>query len=99
MSETEPGTHATPTEPMILEVGAKVRIASLPPYVKTADPMPMLRPPDVIRVGEIGEIVDRRPGGYWCVRFANGTFLLEAGYFTHPHATAPLAAEPDDTAP
>ena len=99
MSEIEPNAHSTPQEP-ILEVGAKVRIASLPPYVKTADPMPMLRPPDVIRVGEIGEIVDRRPGGYWCVRFANGTFLLEAGYFTHPSiATSPAAEEPQNPTP
>jgi hypothetical protein len=30
----------------------KVRVLALPPYVKTAEPMPMLRPPDVIHIGE-----------------------------------------------
>lgn len=35
-------------------IGSKVRVVILPPYIKTADPMPMLRPPDVISVGEEG---------------------------------------------
>ncbi len=61
-------------------VGSKVRVIALPPYVKTADPMPMLRPPDVIRVGEEGVVLDRRPGGYWSVRFARGAFLMESQY-------------------
>ncbi|KAF3884185.1 MULTISPECIES: regulatory protein SipA [Nostocales] len=61
-------------------VGSKVRIVSLPPYVKTAEPMPMLRPPDVIRIGEEGIVIDRRPGGYWGVRFARGAFLLDSQY-------------------
>ncbi len=61
-------------------VGDRVRITTLPAYVKTADPMPMLRPPNVISVGEEGTIVDRRPGNFWSVRFANGTFLLDQQY-------------------
>jgi hypothetical protein len=61
-------------------VGSKVRVIALPPYVKTADPMPMLRPPDVIRVGEEGIVLDRRPGGYWSVRFTRGAFLMESQY-------------------
>ena len=61
-------------------IGSKVRIISLPPYVKTADPMPMLRPPDVLHLNEEGIVIDRRPGGYWGVKFARGAFLLEADY-------------------
>ena len=61
-------------------IGSKVRVVSLPPYVKTADPMPMLRPPDVIHLNEEGIVLDRRPGGYWGVKFARGAFLLEADY-------------------
>ena len=61
-------------------VGDKVRVIALPPYVKTAEPMPMLRPPDVISVGEEGVVLDRRPGGYWGVRFAKGAFLMESQY-------------------
>ena len=61
-------------------IGAKVRVTSLPPYLKSADPMPTLRPPDLIEVGEEGTILDRRPGGYWGVRFAKGAFLLDSQY-------------------
>jgi hypothetical protein len=60
-------------------IGARVRIATLPPYVKTAEPMPMLRPPNMVRLGEEGVVVDRRPGG-WGVRFAKGLFLLDDQY-------------------
>jgi hypothetical protein len=63
-----------------LTVGAKVRVVALPPYVKTADTMPMLRPPDVIQIGEEGTVLDRRPGGYWGIRFERGAFLLESQY-------------------
>jgi hypothetical protein len=59
-------------------VGDRVRVVSLPPYVKTADPMPMLRPPNVIHLGEEGVVMDRRPGGYWGVRFSTGTFLIDS---------------------
>ena len=61
-------------------IGSKVRVVLLPPYVKTADPMPMLRPPDVIHLDEEGIVLDRRPGGYWGVKFARGAFLLDADY-------------------
>ncbi|MBD2021058.1 DUF3148 domain-containing protein [Leptolyngbya sp. FACHB-36] len=61
-------------------VGDRVRIAALPPYVKTADPMPMMRPATVIYLGEEGTILDRRPGGYWGVRLTNGAYLLDSQY-------------------
>ncbi|NEO71316.1 regulatory protein SipA [Moorena sp. SIO3H5] len=61
-------------------VGDRVRVITLPRYVKTAEPMPMLRPPDVIKVGEEGVILDRRPGGYWGVRFSRGAFLIDSQY-------------------
>ncbi len=63
-----------------MQVGDRVKLVMLPPYVKTADPMPMLRPPEVLTVGEKGVILDRRPGGYWGVRFTQGAFLLETKY-------------------
>lgn len=63
-----------------LAVGDRVRVIALPSYVKTAEPMPMLRPPNVISLGEEGVVLDRRPGGYWGVRFARGAFLMERQY-------------------
>ena len=61
-------------------IGSKVRGIALPPYVKTAEPMPMLRPADVIHIGEEGIVLDRRPGGYWGVRFTRGAFLIDSQY-------------------
>ncbi len=63
-----------------ISVGSKVKIIALPSYLKTAEPMPMLRPPDVLEIGEEGIVIDRRPGGYWGVRFAKGAFLMESHY-------------------
>jgi hypothetical protein len=63
-----------------ISVGDKVRVTSLPPYLKTAEPMPMLRPPSAIAIGEEGIVVDRRPGGYWGIRFSKGAFLMECQY-------------------
>lgn len=61
-------------------IGAIVRLIALPAYVKTAEPKPMLRPPQVVQLGEEGIVMDRRPGDYWGVKFANGVFLMEAQY-------------------
>jgi hypothetical protein len=61
-------------------VGQSVQLSTLPPYVKTADPMPMLRPASVLQLGETGVILSRHPGGYWAIRFATGAFLLDDQY-------------------
>ena len=77
-----------------MNVGEKVRIVTLPPYVKTADPMPMLRPPQVISVGEEGIVTERRPAGYWGVRFSRGTFLIESQYI---EAVSPPEVSSEET--
>lgn len=61
-------------------VGDTVKLIESPSYIKTAEPMPMLRPPNVVKVGEQGTILDRHPKDYWAVRFKNGAFLLESRY-------------------
>jgi hypothetical protein len=61
-------------------ISSTVKIVMLPAYLKTADPMPMLRPSSILEVGEIGLITDRQPGNYWVVKFARGSFLLEEKY-------------------
>ena len=63
-----------------ISVGGKVRLIAIPPYLKTADPMPMLRPPDLLSTDDIGTVIDRRPGGYWGVKFDQGSFLLDSKY-------------------
>jgi hypothetical protein len=59
-----------------LEIGAKVRLQGPMPYLKTADPMPMLRPPDLVDPEETGVVVERRVKDQLAVRFRRGTFLL-----------------------
>jgi Protein of unknown function (DUF3148) len=61
-------------------IGDRVRIVVMPPYVKTAEPMPMLRPPTVVQLGEEGVVLDRRPGNFWGVRFSRGAFLMDSQY-------------------
>ena len=63
-------------------LGTLVRLRQRPPYLKTADPMPMLRPPDLIGVDEQGQVVEFRPLGQLAVRFRRGTFLLAADQCT-----------------
>jgi len=73
-------------------VGQRVRVVALPPYLKTAEPMPMLRPPDIICLGEEGVILDRRPGGYWGVRFTKGALLIDSQYIE----PVPMNSETDE---
>ncbi|GAB4552656.1 MAG: DUF3148 domain-containing protein [Pleurocapsa sp.] len=63
-----------------IKVGDRVKLIALPPYLKTAEPMPMLRSADILQLGQEGIIIDRRPGGYWGIRFPAGSFLLESKY-------------------
>jgi hypothetical protein len=61
-----------------LALGASVRLVERQPYLKTAEPMPMLRPPDLVDEGELGEVVGVRALDTLAVRFRRGTFLLAA---------------------
>lgn len=72
-------------------VGCRVRLRQRPSYLKTADPMPMLRPPDLVDAGEVGLVVALRPLNQRAVRFRRGTFLLAAAEL---EAAEPDAAEP-----
>jgi hypothetical protein len=58
------------------QIGASVRLSGPVPYLKTADPMPMLRPPDLVDPEELGVVVERRARDQLAVRFRRGTFLL-----------------------
>ena len=60
------------------QLGAKVRLRDITAFLKTADPMPMLRPPDLVDASEVGEVVGLRALEQHAVRFRRGTFLLQA---------------------
>ena len=74
-----PNPEASP-EPaaQVMAIGMAVRLVQIPSYLKTADPMPMLRPPDLVDTTEQGQVVALRAGGLLAVRFRRGTFLMDA---------------------
>jgi hypothetical protein len=63
-------------------IGATVCLTSQPPYIKTAEPMPMLRPGQLIAVGTTGIIISRQPGEHWVVKFDRGSFLIDGKYLS-----------------
>ncbi|MGB3135867.1 MAG: DUF3148 domain-containing protein [Nodosilinea sp.] len=77
-------------------VGDRVRLISCPPYFKTADPMPMLRPADTVPVGAEGIVQSRRSGGYWGIKFDKGAFLVDSQYLGHAEAPADEATRASD---
>jgi hypothetical protein len=79
MSENDLPDSSVSSSPE-LAVGDRVNLSSAPPYLKTADPMPMLRPPDLVQVGEEGVVLDYRPGALWSVKFNRGVFLIDGKY-------------------
>ena len=70
------GQTSEPAGSPSFAVGDRVCLHQSPPYLKTADPMPMLRPPDLVSMGEVGAVTEIRPRDQLAVRFRRGTFLL-----------------------
>ena len=61
---------------MNYKIGDKVSLSLPLPYLKTADPMPMLRPPDLVSSEEIGQVVALKSAGIVEVQFRRGRFLI-----------------------
>lgn len=61
---------------MTASIGDRLRLKQQLPYLKTADPMPMLRPSDLVSLDEVGEVVAIHPLDTVAVRFRRGTFLI-----------------------
>lgn len=59
-----------------IHLGDAVRLRQPLRYLKTADPMPMLRPPDLVDPGEVGRVVEIRALELRAIRFRRGTFLI-----------------------
>ncbi len=64
-----------------IKIGDRIQVTELPPYLKTADPMPMLRSSSLLTLGEEGIIIKANPAGYWSIRFTQGAYLLESKFF------------------
>ena len=61
---------------MKLSVGEKVSLQVPLPYLKTADRISMLRPPDLVSLDEGGVIIGIRANDLLEVKFRRGNFLI-----------------------
>ena len=62
---------------MKFEINDTVKLISPLSYLKTSDNMPMLRPPDLVAIDEVGEILSIKSLDTVEVRFRRGTFLID----------------------
>ncbi|MED6109968.1 hypothetical protein PIB30_038584 [Stylosanthes scabra] len=65
-----------------LEIGSPIIFTEAPKMMKTADSMPCLRVNSgLVKPGDVGRIVSRKPKDVWAVRLTIGTFLIDGKYF------------------
>ena len=62
---------------MKFEINDKVRLIAPVSYLKTSDNMPMLRPPDLVAIDEIGKVLSIKSPDTVEVKFRRGSFLID----------------------
>ena len=62
---------------MNFQINQKVKLIVRLPYLKTSDNMPMLRPPDLVAIDEIGQISSIKSPNSVEVKFRRGSFLID----------------------
>ena len=62
---------------MNFKINQKVKLIAPLPYLKTSENMPMLRPPDLVAIDEIGEVLSIKAPGTVEVKFRRGKFLID----------------------
>jgi hypothetical protein len=62
---------------MKFEIKDKVKLIAPLSYLKTSDNMPMLRPPDLVAIDEVGEVVSIRSPKTVEIKFRRGCFLID----------------------
>ena len=55
----------------------KVKLIVPLPYLKTSENMPMLRPPDLVAIDEVGEIISIKAPNIVEIKFRRGSFLID----------------------
>ncbi|XP_018851829.2 uncharacterized protein LOC109013992 [Juglans regia] len=65
-----------------LEIGSPIIVIEAPTMIKTAASVPCLRVNSgLVKPGDVGRIVSRKPKDVWAVRLAIGTYLIDGKYF------------------
>ena len=62
---------------MKFNIQDKVKLIVPLSYLKTSDNMPMLRPPDLVAIDEIGEIISIKTSSTVEIKFRRGCFLID----------------------
>ena len=62
---------------MDFNIRDKVKLKNPLSYLKTSDNMPMLRPPDLVAIEEIGEIISIKSPDTVEIKFRRGSFLVD----------------------
>jgi len=62
---------------MKFQINDKVKLIAPVSYLKTSDNMPMLRPPDLVAIDDIGEILSIKSPDTVEVRVRRGSFLID----------------------
>ena len=62
---------------MEFNIKDKVKLINPLSYLKTSDNMPMLRPPDLVAIDEVGEIISIRSPETVEIKFRRGSFLID----------------------
>ena len=62
---------------MNFKINQKVKLKAPLTYLKTSENMPMLRPPDLVAIDEVGEVLSLKSPETVEVRFRRGKFLID----------------------
>ena len=62
---------------MKFDIKDKVKLITPVSYLKTSENMPMLRPPDLVAIDEIGEVLSIKSPDTVEVKFRRGSFLID----------------------
>ena len=62
---------------MKFNIQDQVKLTTPLPYLKTSDNMPMLRPPDLVAIDEVGEIISIKSPETVEIKFRRGCFLID----------------------
>ena len=62
---------------MEFKINQKVKLKAPLPYLKTSENMPMLRPPDLVAIDEVGEVLSLKSPETVEVKFRRGKFLID----------------------
>ena len=64
---------------MKFNIKDKVKLIMPLSYLKTSDNMPMLRPPDLVAIDEVGEVISIKSPETVEIKFRRGSFLIDTG--------------------